>query len=185
MTKEKKKEVINIDELAKRTAKATIEEFKNSRLLKENISYYRKVELLLYSYSSLLEAIKQKEEDIEYIQKNGLPEKSGSVVVYRTNGGNITQAERYMQLIEQYKLEKIETERSINRIDNVLNKIKEDKHYDIIKYKYIVAEKERLTEEELAEKLNVHRCTITRNKGRLINSIKVMLFPESVKEYAQ
>ena len=75
--KEPKPKDININKMikdtAKQTAKETVEEFKNSRMIKREISYYRKVELLLYSYNNLKDAIKQKDEDIEHIKTHGLP----------------------------------------------------------------------------------------------------------------
>lgn len=49
---------------------------------KKELSYYKKVEILLYNYENLKEAIKQKEEDIENLEKYGLKENSCSVVVY-------------------------------------------------------------------------------------------------------
>lgn len=177
---------VDVEELitraAKETAIATIKEFKNSRMIKHEISYFRKVELLLMNYKNLLAAVKQKEEDIDYIECNGLPSKSGSIVVYQTCGGNISGQERYMQLIEKYKLEKMETEREIKRIENALEKIKDDKYFPIIKYKYI--NKTKLTDESIAIKLNKDQSTITRNRKRLINTVKTILFPESIKDFA-
>ena len=37
---------------------------------KKELSYYKKVEILLYNYENLKEAIKQKEEDIENLVEN-------------------------------------------------------------------------------------------------------------------
>lgn len=178
---------VNLDEViskaTKEAAKEMLQELKNNNYLKNDISYFRRVELLLYSYNKLKSAVNQKDEDIEYIEKNGLPQKSGSIVIYQTGGGNISSEERYMQLIEKYKLEKIETEREIKRIDNALNKIKDDKYYRIIELKYLYA-KDKVADEQIAEMLDRDQSTVTRNRKRLINSIKVILFPESIKDFA-
>lgn len=180
-------ESINISEIlkeaAKEAAKETLDEFKKNNYIKSGISYFRRVELLLLSYNKLKSAVKQKDEDIEYIKKNGLPQKSGSIVIYQTGGGNISSEERYVQLIEKYKLEKIETEREIKRIDNALNKIKKDKYYKIMELKYLNAQ-DKVTDEQIAEILEKDQSTITRNRKRLINSIKIILFPESIKDFA-
>lgn len=77
----------------------------------------------------------------------------------------------------------METERDLKRIDNALDKIKDDKYFDIIKYKYLNQEERKIsTDEELAEKLDKDRRTIIRNKKRLINKLVTILFPESLKE---
>ena len=146
---EAKKKDININKIikdtAKQTAKETIEEFKNSRMIKREISYYRKIELLLYNYNNLKEAIKQKDEDIEHIKIHGLPQKSKSIVIYQTGGGSISGEDRYLQLIEKYGVEKLETERDLARIRNAINKIKKDKYFDIIQYKYLNEEATRIS----------------------------------------
>lgn len=165
---------------AKETAKEIVEELKNNKMIKNQITYFRRVEILLYNYYDLKKALKQKDEDIKYIEEHGLPEKSGSIVVYQTSGGNITGQERYMQLLEKYKLEKLETLREIKRIDNALAEIRKDKYYIVIERKYL--NKKRYTEEEIAEEINKDQSTITRNKKRLINRLKILLFPESIKE---
>lgn len=180
---------INVNEIISKTARAaaieTLESLKSNRFLKDSISYFRKVEILLYNYNKLKEAVKQKDEDIEYIEKNGLPEKSGSIVIYQTGGGNITSQERYVQLIEKYKLEKAETVREIKRIDNVLRKIRDDKYYKIIELRYLNAKNnDNVSDSDIAEILDKDQTTITRNRKRLINNIKVILFPESIKDFA-
>lgn len=178
---------INIEEsirkAAKEAAKETLQILKNNNCIKNEMSYFRRVEILLYNYNKLKIAVEQKEEDIEYIENNGLPEKSKSIVIYQTGGGNITSQERYMQIIEKYKSEKIETEREVNRIDKALSKINKDKYYRIIELKYLESE-DNVTDEAIAEQLGKDQSTITRNRKRLINNIKVILFPESIKDFA-
>ena len=138
--------------------------------------------MLLYNYENLKEAIIQKEEAIKDLEEYGLPGKSKSIVVYSSAGGS-SQQDRYSELKEKYKLEKMETERDLKRIDNALDKIKDDRYFDIIKYKYLNSDEERInTDEELAALFNKDRRTIIRNKKRLINKLVTILFPESLKE---
>lgn len=149
---------------------------------KKELSYYKKVEILLYNYENLKEAIKQKEEDIENLEKYGLKEKSCSVVVYSSAGGN-PEADRYLELKNKYIVEKLEIERDLKRIDNALDKIRKDSYFDIIQLKYLNTEEDRVkTDNELVEMLDKERITIIRNRKRLINKLTTILFPQNVRE---
>lgn len=176
-----KKEIeVCIKKTSEKTAAEVVELLKKQRLIKSNMSFYKKTEIVLYNYEKLKLAAKQKDEDIKYIQENGLPERSKSIVFYSTAGGNVSAGDRYIELIEKYKVEKAETERDIARIDNALDKVRNDKYFKIIELKYL--KQEAKTDEEIAEILERDRTTISRNRSRLINSIKIILFPESIKE---
>lgn len=171
-----------LQKVIKDTATIVIAELKNNNLIKKEMSYYKRVELLLYNYENLKDAVKQKEEDIEYIDKYGLPERSKSIVIYSSSGGT-SKEDRYIQLKEKYSREKIETERDLKRIDNALDKIRKDKYFDIIQLKYLNSEENRVyTDEELAEIFEKERITIIRNRKRIINKLVTILFPESIKE---
>ena len=172
-----------IENTAKETARATIAEMRVNNMVRKELTYYKRVELLLYNYENLKEAIKQKEEDIEYIDKNGLPESSKSIVVYSSAGG-VSKEDRYLELKEKYIREKIETERDLKRIDNALDKIRKDKYFNIIQLKYLNKEDKINTDEEIAERINKERRTIVRNRKRLINKLITIFFPESIKDYA-
>lgn len=174
-----------INKTAEETAKEIVEELRNKNMIKKELSYYKRVELLLYNYENLKDAVKQKDEDIKDIEENGLPQSSKSIVVYSTSGGIITAEERYIQLREKYILEKKETERDIRRIDKALNKIKKDKYYKIIELKYLKRnsdDNKNVTDDYLAELLSKDRTTIIRNRKRLMNMLVTVLFPESIKE---
>lgn len=163
-------------------ADKVIEKLNNSNKIKIEMPYYKRVELLLYNYENLKEAVKQKEEAIAELDKYGLPERSKSIVMYSSAGGN-SQADRYSELKEKYKIEKMETERDLKRIDNALDKIRDDKYFGIIQYKYLNEDEERInTDEELAQKFNKERITIIRNRKRLINKLVTILFPISISE---
>lgn len=163
-------------------ADKVIEKLNNSNKIKIEMPYYKRVELLLYNYENLKEAVRQKEEAIKELDKYGLPERSKSIIMYSSAGGS-SQADRYSELKEKYKIEKMETERDLKRIDNALDKIRGDKYFDIIQYKYLNDDRDKInTDEELADKFNRDRKTITRNKKRLINKLMTILFPESISE---
>lgn len=174
-----------IEKTAMETAKAIVAELRVQNMIKRELSYYKRVELLLYNYENLKDAIKQKDEDIENIKQNGLPQSSGSIIIYQTSGGGISPEERYIQLIEKYKAEKLETQRDLRRIENALDKIREDKYFDIIQLKYLNLQKDKLeTDERIAERLEKDQSTVTRNRKRLMNKLITILFPESIREFA-
>ena len=169
------KNEIDIRKIIDETVEKTIAQLKNKNMIKES-NNYKKTELMLYNYKNFLDAVKQKEEDIEYIKKNGLPGKSQSIVINSGCGCNSTQ-DKYMALIEKYELEKKEIERNITRINNALLKLNKDKYYKIIELKYLSKENERiLSDEELASILLKDRTTISRNRKRLINRLSHILF---------
>lgn len=88
-------------------------------------------------------------------------------------------------MIDKYKVEKIETQRDLTRIENALDKIREDKYFDIIQFKYLNLQKDKLeTDERIAEKLNKDQSTVTRNRKRLMNKLITILFPESIRDFA-
>lgn len=168
--------------VVKEVAKELVNELKTNNMIKKELSFYKRVELLLYNYKNLKEAVKQKDEDIKYLNKYGLDENSKSIVIYSST--SITSKEdRQVQLKEKYIREKGEILRNIKRIDNALNKIREDKYFKIIQLKYLNLEEEKIkTDEELAEIFNRDRKTILRNRKRLINKLTTILFPESLRE---
>ena len=178
-----KKEIeICINKTSERTAKEVIELLKKQRLLKvDGMSFYKKTEILLYNYEKLKLAIKQKEEDIEYIKKHGLHEKSKSIVFYSTANTTMSAGDRYIEILDKYEFEKAETERDIMRIENALDKVRNDKYFKIIELKYFSQESK--SDAEIAEILEKDQSTITRNRNRLVNAIKTILFPENIREY--
>ncbi|MDU5208158.1 MAG: hypothetical protein E6441_00850 [Clostridium sp.] len=182
--KEKDLDIKNtIKEAVKIAVEEAINGLKDNRLLKNEIPYYKKVELLLYNYENLKEAVKQKEEDIKYLDKYGLQEGSKSIVIYNPSSGRFSSEDRYIELRERYKREKEETERDIKRIESAINKVKNDKYFNILQLKYLNAEEERIkTDELISEKLGKDRTTIIRNRKRLINKLVTILFPESIKD---
>ncbi len=179
----------NTEQLIKAVSKGAAEEVMrmlkleniNIKEEKKELSYYKRVEILLYNYENLKDAIKQKEEDIEYLEKHGLPEKSKSIVAYSSVGGN-SKGDIYLELKEKYIRDKIEIERDLRRIDNALDKIRGDKYFDIIQLKYLSNEEEKVNkDDDIGEILEKDRRTIIRNRKRLINKLVTIFFPESIK----
>lgn len=70
------------------------------------------------------------------------------------------------------------TESFIEEIQEALDRLKDDFYFNIIEYKYF----EKLTQEEIAEKLNCDVSTVTRNKNRLIRRLGFILFSDQAIE---
>lgn len=66
------------------------------------------------------------------------------------------------------------TQKLIKIINNALKSIEEDPYYGIIEMFYM----EHKTREEIAEFFDVEVKTITRNKARLIDELKIMIFSD-------
>ena len=68
------------------------------------------------------------------------------------------------------------TQKLVAKIDNALYEIKDDIYYDVIPLMYFDNE----TREFIAEHFNTTVTTVSRNKTRLVNKLKAMLFSDDV-----
>lgn len=170
-------EVIN--QTATATAKETVIQFKKQGLLKDNKhSAFQKTETILYNYNNFKEAINDKYEHIKNIKCSGVDKKSKSITSFSSGGyfESKSEEEKSDEKIIQLEQSIAVTNNLITVIDSALTKLKNDKYYDIIRYKYF----EKKTNEEIAEYYDVDGTTISRNKSRLINIIKIYLFSDDV-----
>lgn len=162
----------NIDQIIKKTVEGTVRELERAKLIKsDTITYFQKTEKLLYNYKNLIEAVKQKEEDIELLKKGSIQRKSKSIVMYSSNRGT-SGVEQHVEIIEGYKASKERTERLLHKIERALKEIEDDPYYWIIQAKYF----NRMSNADMEEKFKVTDRTIRRNKNRLINNLQVILF---------
>lgn len=68
------------------------------------------------------------------------------------------------------------TKKLINIIDAALKSIEKDKYYNVIPYIFF----DNKTREEIAEILDCEVKTVTRNKNRLVNQLKIVIFSDDV-----
>lgn len=68
------------------------------------------------------------------------------------------------------------TQKLVTKIDNALESIKDDIYYDVIPLIYFKDE----TRENVADHFRTTVTTISRNKVRLVNKLKVVLFSDDV-----
>jgi DNA-directed RNA polymerase specialized sigma subunit len=168
-----------VSKVSKQTAAEVVLELKKKGMMKKNNhTAFEKTEQLLYNYKNFKNAITLKEEEIEIIKKHGLPERSKSIVILTGNTGINTDTpfEKAEEKINAISESILVTKRFISIIDNALMKIQGDYYYRLIELKYF----EGKTHEEIAEVYDKDVSTITRNKNKLINMLKITLFSDDV-----
>lgn len=153
---------------------------KNGFEIKEKKSTFQRTEQLLYLVPQLKEAVKHNKQKIKDLENFGIDKKSNAVHVVPTVAP-LKQDETEMIDKEVLKLNQrnhiINTQ--IKWVNSVIHTISNDKYYDLIKLKYY----DNKTREEIAEYFECDVKTISRNRNRIINHIKGMLFPnDSVDE---
>ena len=92
-----------------------------------------------------------------------------------------TAIEKLEELLRNYPIfktikDKKDTVKLVAKIDEALETVKNDPYYDVIKMFYF----ENLTREYIAAEFNTSVTTISRNKTKLLNQLKVMLFSDDV-----
>ena len=127
---------------------------------------FKKTESILYSYNSIKEAIKVKEDIILEILENGLPEKSKSIVLNMANSKKDID-EVKQEYILTLKKEIIKNESYILMIDKSLEVIKDDEYFKALKDKYI----NKKSIDEIANDYKKNNATISRNINKLINKL--------------
>ncbi|BAE83976.1 sigma factor-like helix-turn-helix DNA-binding protein [Desulfitobacterium hafniense] len=135
-------------------------------------NYFRETEILLYNYPALKLKVEQ---DVEFLfdPESHIvpPNRSKDIVIFSTKGTGSQglDLDKYTQGV---KSSMMRTRQEVIRIERAVETIKDDEYYDVIPMKYW----DGLTIEEIAERLGREEKTIRRNKSRLINKLKIMLF---------
>ena len=166
-----------------------VEELSKRNLLRKGATTYQNTESLLYKYNDLKKSVEDREEEIEEIKTTGLRGKSKSIFKIPEGShsdydtieediinGLISDIKKTQLIINRITIMSFQTKLVINRIDRILKKFKSDKYIDIIKLKYF----ENKTQQDIADYFEKDTTTIWRNNKRLINEIKVYLFPNDV-----
>lgn len=136
-------------------------------------NYFRETEILLYNYPALKLKVAQDEEFLYDPESTTAPtsKRSKDIVCFSTRGtgSHGLDIDQYTQSV---KSSMMRTRQEVLRIERALEVIKDDKHYDIIPMKYW----DGLAMLEIAEKFECEDKTVRRNKNRLVNKLKIMLF---------
>ena len=175
----------DIKQITKEGLADALKEFRNHGLIKpiHNVAF-QKTEKVLYGYRNLKNAIAKKTQLIESIKADGLKRSSTSIVSYSAGTAYevLTDAEKAADKIEAIRASISELNGYIEKVDAALLMISDEPHYDIIRMKYL----DGATREDISFELSCDVGTVTRNKNRLINILKIYLFPEdSITELFQ
>lgn len=153
---------------------------KNGFEIKESKTTFQKTEQLLYLIPQLKDAIKHNKDKISDLRKYGI-NKKGSAVHSISSNNPIKREES--EIVEQ-EINKLLQRNYIilsqlKWVNGILDTLKKDKFYELISMKYY----EDKTYDEMAEYFKCDSRTIGRNKNKLINRIRVLLFPnDSIDE---
>lgn len=172
-----------IEETTSATVTALMTQLKKHKMLKPNKdTTFEKIENLLYNYENFKTAIQSKLNQIELIKSEGVSRRSTSVILFTGNHGinTDTEVERSERKIEDIQASIENLENYLQFIDVALEKVRNDQYFGIISMKYF----EGLSHESISIELDCDVSTVVRNKNRLINTLKIYLFPdESVMEF--
>lgn len=170
---------VDFQKLIRSTVLEMLFELKKQGLMKDaGHNPFQKTEQLLYNYNTFNRAVSEKQKQIDFIKENGLQRKSKSITSFT---GNNTPESKMDEEKAEEQIETLEnsikiTKRYISVIDVALSNISNDKYYKALCMQYF----EGISREEIAESFNVDVATITRNKNRLVNSLKIYLFSDEV-----
>jgi len=157
-------------------AKYTVDLLTKMNVLRKPNGTYKNTEALLYRYNDLKKSIKDREEEISEIEQYGLRGKSTSITKLPSSGSRNEDRDLEQEIIDGLTVDIKKTQLVVNRIDRIVKKYKHDKYGEIIKLKYF----EGKTQQEIADYFEKDPTTIWRQNQRIINEIKVYLFPNDV-----
>ncbi len=159
-------------EYRKEEVETTIKAITDNMHQEEGKDYFKETEKLLYNYPILKLKVEEDEKFLYNPDACTEPEQRKSKDIIRfsgTGGGHGLDIDRYTIGV---KSSMMRTRQEVKRIERALETIKEDAYYCVIKYKYF----DEMNFQEIAERLEKDESTCRRNKNRLINKLKIMLF---------
>lgn len=156
--------------------KIVLNELQHRGLIKDKDNTFKNVEVLLYNYNNFKESIEDRKSQINDLKKYGLPEKSKGITAIVESSMYTSKNEQIDNAIKSLEQNIYRTKVFIKHIDRVLNKFVKDPYYRIINLKYF----EGKTIEEIAEFFEKDISTISRNKNRLVNELRMLLLPNDV-----
>jgi RNA polymerase sigma factor (sigma-70 family) len=171
------------EETKNEIVKKVLEELKNKKLLKNSKSSYKSTEKILYSLNVLPEAIKLIDEEVKKLEEEAkgiaIPTaKSNSLILNERNNTYVYGDETLETRISELKQISVKAKSQIRLVKSALKKIENDKYYDIIPMYYF----EEKTIEEIAEECEWAVGTVSKHKKRLMNDLKVYVFPDTFIE---
>lgn len=140
---------------------------------------FKKTEQLLYNYTRFKKTLKYKKDYIKFLKENGLQETSKNFVGTKKHESNKDKIDILDELITKLEKDIAYIEKHINFINLALDNIRDDTYYPLIELKYFQGK----TMEYIAEFFNISVTTTYKQRDRLINIVKNILFAEdAIKE---
>lgn len=172
----------DIEKLIDDAIERAIEKLKKEKMIKDRqYTAYQKTERVLKNYKNLIKVVDEKHEQIEAIEKYGVPRKSGSIIPMPEDTGFRAvkmESDKAAEAIAAIRSSIVKTEKMIAFIEAALDSVHADKYYPIIELYYF----ESMTNDEIAAELRCDESTVRRNKSRLVNALSVYLFSDEVVE---
>lgn len=171
------------EETKNEIVKEVLKELKSKELLKNPKSSYKSTEKILYSLNVLPEAIKLVDDEIKKLEEEAkdIPTptaKSNTLVLNEKNNTYVYGDETLETRISELKQISVKAKSQVRLVKSALKKIENDKYYDIIPMYYF----DKMTIEEIAEECDWAVGTVSKHKKRLMNDLKVYIFPDTFIE---
>ena len=155
--------------------KIVINELQERNMIRKIKDSYKNTEYLLNNFDLLSKSISDMKLQIDDLKTYGIRKSGKAAVVVSQNSVKIDEDTLIEQRVNELKQAIHRTKSVINSVNHILLDLKKDKYYQIIELKYF----KKLSYEEIAEILECDTSTVSRNKNRLVNLIKVRIFPNS------
>lgn len=139
-------------------------------------SAFMKTEKLLWNYNQFKKVIEKKQQEIDIIKAIGLSDRSKSIVIMSHNRtlDQRTPGEKAEDRVEEIQDSMVHLQGYIKAIDAALETISHDEYFELIELYYF----EGKTREDVADYFEVDVATVSRHKKKLIDTMKIHLFPD-------
>lgn len=155
--------------------KIVVSELVERNLIHKIESSYKNTEYLLSNFDILKKSINDMKLQIEDLKTYGIRKSGKAAVVVNENNMKLDPDTIIDTRINELKQSIHRTKAIINMVNSILQDLKKDKYYLILELKYF----DKKTYEEIAEIMQCDISTVSRNKNRLINIMKIRLFPNN------
>lgn len=155
--------------------KIVINELQERNLIHKVENSFKNTEYLLSNFDLLKKSINDMKLQIEDLKTYGLRKSGKAAVVISDNTIKLDEDTIIETRVNELKQSIHRTKAVINMINSILQDLKKDKYYMILELKYF----DKKNYEEIAEIMECDVSTVSRNKNRLINMMKVRLFPNT------
>ena len=141
--------------------------------MNKNADFVKQTEARLYAYKDLKAKVYNDMLDLNDLRREKASGKSRDII-YRSVSGGVSISPEEIQEMKIQKLSRIIREglREIARIEDAVKSVEDDYYSDVIKLRYF----NRMTDENVAEKLNCDVSTVRRNRKRLLKRIAVRFY---------